>query len=89
MNRGDLEAQLAPAPMDECRTELKVCAVVFVRVRSRSRLLLTSACVQKHTRYSRQNGVHASPTVAVNGIVDANIQSSWSLDQWRALLITK
>lgn len=39
-----------------------------------------------YTRFGRQNGVHAAPTVLVNGLVDDSIRASWSADQWQAYL---
>lgn len=39
--------------------------------------------LKQHTKYARQNGVHVSPTVQVNGIVDTNVSSSWSQDQFK------
>jgi hypothetical protein len=35
-----------------------------------------------HTRYARQNGVHVSPTFAVNRIVNANMSSGQSIEEW-------
>ncbi len=39
-----------------------------------------------HLRIARQNGIHVSPTVLVNGLADSSIQSSWDLDTWAAYL---
>lgn len=33
-------------------------------------------------KLGRQNGIHASPTVLINGIIDNSIESSSSLDVW-------
>ena len=35
-----------------------------------------------HMRFTRQLGVHVSPTVFINGIEDPKISSSWSAEQW-------
>ncbi|ODQ63727.1 hypothetical protein NADFUDRAFT_84331 [Nadsonia fulvescens var. elongata DSM 6958] len=35
-----------------------------------------------NVRYARQIGVHVTPTVAVDGIIDNTIESSFSSDQW-------
>ena len=35
-----------------------------------------------HMRFTRQLGVHVSPTVFINGIEDPKISSSWSVEQW-------
>eukprot|EP01087_Luapelamoeba_hula_P010887 TRINITY_DN2905_c0_g1_i2.p1 TRINITY_DN2905_c0_g1~~TRINITY_DN2905_c0_g1_i2.p1 ORF type:complete len:167 (-),score=28.93 TRINITY_DN2905_c0_g1_i2:68-568(-) len=37
-------------------------------------------------KYGRQNGIHASPTVMINGLVAGQVSSSWTLDQWKELL---
>ncbi|KAI9591537.1 thioredoxin-like protein [Syncephalis fuscata] len=36
-----------------------------------------------HIKYARQLGVHVSPTVYWDGIVDNSVSSSWTLDQWK------
>lgn len=40
-------------------------------------------------RLGRQNGIHVSPTVLVNGIRDDNVSSGWDLEQWKEYLKTK
>jgi hypothetical protein len=35
-----------------------------------------------HTKYSRQNGVHVSPTFAVNGLVSNAMSSGQSIEEW-------
>lgn len=35
-----------------------------------------------HTRYARQNGIHVSPTFAVNRIVNPNMSSGQSIEEW-------
>jgi protein-disulfide isomerase len=42
--------------------------------------------LKRHTKYSRQNGIHVSPTVMVNGLVNNEVSSGWSQDQFRAML---
>ncbi|ELR16524.1 uncharacterized protein ACA1_146580 [Acanthamoeba castellanii str. Neff] len=37
-------------------------------------------------KYGRQNGIHASPTFLVNGLVVGQASSGWTLEQWRELL---
>lgn len=37
-------------------------------------------------RYARQNSIHMSPTVIVNGIIDSSISSSFTAEQWSKLL---
>jgi hypothetical protein len=41
--------------------------------------------MKKYIKYSRQNSIHVSPTVTVNGIVDNSISSSFSAQQWEEL----
>lgn len=36
--------------------------------------------VKDHTRYARQNGIHVSPTVMVNGLVNSTISSGDSVE---------
>jgi len=38
--------------------------------------------VKRHTRYARQNGIHASPSVMVDGIVNDRIGSRDELETW-------
>lgn len=33
-------------------------------------------------KYARQNGVHVSPTVAINGVIDNSFDSSTTCDKW-------
>ncbi|KAG2229269.1 thioredoxin-like protein [Thamnidium elegans] len=40
-------------------------------------------------RLSRQNGIHVSPTVLLDGIKDDSISSGWELDQWKEYLKSK
>eukprot|EP00922_Rhytidocystis_sp_ex-Travisia-forbesii_P051065 GHVS01075836.1.p1 GENE.GHVS01075836.1~~GHVS01075836.1.p1 ORF type:complete len:285 (-),score=55.67 GHVS01075836.1:160-918(-) len=35
-----------------------------------------------HLRYGRQNSIHTTPSVHVNGLIDRSIDSSWSVKQW-------
>lgn len=39
-----------------------------------------------HTRYSRQNGIHVSPSFAVNRIVEPSMGSGQSIEEWRTYL---
>lgn len=40
------------------------------------------ADVKYFVKQSRQNGIHVSPTVVVNGVIDNSIQSSSTLEFW-------
>ncbi|CAN6670413.1 hypothetical protein TRVA0_043S00276 [Trichomonascus vanleenenianus] len=37
-------------------------------------------------KFARQNSIHVSPTVLVDGLVDNSISSSWTNDDWAAKL---
>ncbi|CCG84205.1 protein of unknown function [Taphrina deformans PYCC 5710] len=41
-----------------------------------------TGAVKWHVKYARQNGVHVSPTVAFNGVVDGSISSGFSKADW-------
>lgn len=38
--------------------------------------------LKMHIKYGRQNGIHVSPTVVVNGLVDGSISSSFTKNDW-------
>jgi len=38
--------------------------------------------LKKHTRYARQNGIHVSPSVMVDGLVNDKISSRDEIDAW-------
>lgn len=38
--------------------------------------------IKAFTRVSRQNGIHVSPTVVVDGVVANDVSSSFTVDQW-------
>lgn len=42
--------------------------------------------LKTHTRYARQNGIHASPTVMIDGLVDDGISSRDTVADWMARL---
>jgi len=39
-----------------------------------------------HQKYGRQNGIHVTPTYLINGLNEASISSSWTLEQWTSFL---
>ena len=39
-----------------------------------------------HTKYARQNGVHVSPTFAIDGIIEPAMSSGQTIDEWVAVL---
>lgn len=40
-------------------------------------------------KIGRQNGIHVSPTVLVDGIRDDSVSSGWELNQWQEYLKSK
>eukprot|EP01083_Nonionella_stella_P174424 604602_1 len=42
--------------------------------------------LKHYVRFGRQNGVHVTPTITVNGIIDDSISSGWTLEQWKAYI---
>ncbi|KAI8643549.1 thioredoxin-like protein [Parasitella parasitica] len=40
-------------------------------------------------KLGRQNGIHVSPTVLVDGIKDDSVSSGWDIDQWKEYLKSK
>jgi hypothetical protein len=40
-------------------------------------------------RVGRQNGIHVSPTLVLDGVRDDNVSSSWDLKQWKEYLKSK
>ena len=39
-----------------------------------------------HTKYTRQNGIHVSPTFMINGLVEPAMSSGQSIEEWAQLL---
>ena len=39
-----------------------------------------------HAKYGRQNGIHVSPTFMINGLVEPNMSSGQSIEEWAKLL---
>jgi hypothetical protein len=50
------------------------------------RLKSVDQALRWHARYVRQNGVHESPTFAINGIIERNMSSGQSVEEWAELL---
>ncbi|MDJ1018160.1 MAG: hypothetical protein QNJ35_16740 [Paracoccaceae bacterium] len=38
--------------------------------------------VKQHVRYARQNGIHVSPTLMVDGLINPSISSGDSVEEW-------
>lgn len=50
------------------------------------RLASVTDAMKAHARYARQNGIHVSPTVMLDGAVDDRFQSGQTVEEWAALL---
>ncbi len=42
-----------------------------------------------HIKLGRQTGIHVSPTVLFDGIIDNYISSGWTFEQWKEWLAKK
>jgi hypothetical protein len=40
------------------------------------------SAVKWHARYARQNGIHVSPTIMINGLVQADLWSGNPVKRW-------
>lgn len=43
--------------------------------------------IKRHTKYARQNGIHASPSFMVNGLVQPNLSSANEVSEWVSCLM--
>jgi hypothetical protein len=50
------------------------------------RLKSVDRAMRWHARYYRQNGVHSSPTFAINGLVEPAMSSGQTVEEWAELL---
>jgi hypothetical protein len=48
-----------------------------------------TADLKLQVKLGRQNGIHGSPTVLLDGLVDNDVSSGWTLDQWKEWLSKK
>lgn len=98
-NLAQVAAQVIPSnAMDEFRELLKLKGSPNGGVAVTDDLKYTSAyffiiCVQSDSvavvKFSRQNGVHVSPTVLWDGLVAGEISSSWGEKEWDEFLAAK
>lgn len=78
--------------IDHCRGALMAVTPAEIRQRIEGYAGLTLAdffekeavtmMLKRQTRYARQNGIHVSPTVMLNGLVDERFGSGDSVEQW-------
>jgi hypothetical protein len=59
-----------------------VSELVGIDLEDAFRLPAVGQALRWHTRYARQNGIHFSPTFSVGGIVNGNMSSGQSVDEW-------
>ena len=50
------------------------------------RLKSVDRAMRWHTKYSRQNGVHESPSFAIDGMLEPKMSSGQSVEEWAELL---
>ncbi len=50
------------------------------------RLKSVDQAMRWHAKYVRQNGVHESPTFAINGLVERNMSSGQTVEEWAELI---
>ena len=46
----------------------------------------TTNTLKLYTKWTRGRGLHVTPTVLINGIVDDSVSSGWNLEQWTEYL---
>lgn len=78
--------------IDHCRGQnlLATPRQILQRVEQFSKLSLQDAfdqtelqtLVKTHTKYARQNGIHVSPSFMINGLVQADMSSSETVEVW-------
>ncbi|KAL0477758.1 hypothetical protein AKO1_014076 [Acrasis kona] len=44
------------------------------------------AIVKGQLRYGRQNGVHVTPSILINGLLEGTFESSWTSEQWAKVI---
>ena len=57
-----------------------------VDLREAFQLKSVDAALRWHAKYLRQNGVHVSPTFAINRLVEPNMGSRETIEEWQARL---
>ena len=45
--------------------------------------------IKRHARYSRQNGIHLSPTFMIDGLVQPDLSSGDAVSAWVAKLLSQ
>jgi hypothetical protein len=63
-----------------------ISAIVGVDLFEPFRLKIVGSTFRWHTRYARQNGIHVSPTFMIDGLVEGQMGSGQSIEEWAELV---
>jgi hypothetical protein len=63
-----------------------VSAIVGTDLGEAFRLKAVDRAMRLHARYYRQNGVHSSPSFAIDGLVEPGMSSRQSIEEWAEML---
>ena len=72
---------MSPFTMNQER-RLMFVELVSIPAESGNKGNLLAPDVKYFIKQARQNGIHVSPTVVINGVTDSSIESSTELDVW-------
>jgi hypothetical protein len=64
----------------------EISAIVGADLFAPFRLKSVDRALRWHTRYTRQNGIHESPSFSINGIHERGMSSGQSVEEWAELL---
>ena len=80
----EFEEHCAGPNMDRTPAEIiaQLSALIGVDLAAPFKLKSVDQALRWHTKYSRQNGIHVSPTFAVNRIVNNNMSSGQTIEEW-------
>jgi hypothetical protein len=80
----EFEEHCAGPNMDRTPAEIiaHLSSLIGIDLAAPFRLKSVDQALRWHTKYSRQNGIHVSPTFAVNRIVNNNMSSGQTIEEW-------
>ena len=80
----EFENHCAGPNMDRTPTEIiaQLSDLIGVDLSQAFKLKSVDQALRWHTKYVRQNGVHVSPTFAVNGLVNNAMSSGQTIEEW-------
>lgn len=64
------------------KTIAHISALTGIDLAKTFKLKSVDQALRWHTKYSRQNGVHVSPTFAVNGLINNAMSSGQTIEEW-------